>query len=180
MNAKKIIKGIVGLGVMSGVAYLAYKIGESNGEINERYRDKGDEDIDIDNEEDNLSYDEPDDGCVAPSDNADCYHYESINNSNLYGDDETKLTKQDVLRKYEPFESIYIAGAEQSKLRILLLHLAITKYFTRKEVINYFGGDEDIADEVLRKYEYAGYIKKYDKYKFRCLLTTEEYCRLVE
>ena len=180
MNAKKMIKGIVGLGVISGVAYLAYKIGESNGEINERYRDKGDEDIGIDNEEDDFSYDEPDDGCVAPSDKDKDYYDEPISNGSLYGDDETKLTKQDVLRKYEPFDSIYVSGVEQSKLRTLLLHLAITKYFTRKEVINYFGGDEDIADEVLRKYEYAGYIKKYDKYKFRCLLTTEEYCRLVE
>ena len=33
MNVKKIIKGIVGLGAMAGVAYAAYKFGESNGKI---------------------------------------------------------------------------------------------------------------------------------------------------
>ena len=38
MNVKKIIKGIVGLGAMAGVAYAAYKFGESNGKINERFR----------------------------------------------------------------------------------------------------------------------------------------------
>lgn len=72
MNAKKFIKGIIGLGVMSGVAYLAYKVGESNGEINERFRDKyGNEDDE--EEADNYygtcfepKYDEPDDGCIAP------------------------------------------------------------------------------------------------------------------
>ena len=40
MNVKKIIKGIVGLGAMAGVAYAAYKLGESNGKINERFREK--------------------------------------------------------------------------------------------------------------------------------------------
>lgn len=47
MNAKKIIKGIVKLGVMGGIAYAAYKLGECNGEVNERMREKyGDEDED--------------------------------------------------------------------------------------------------------------------------------------
>ena len=40
MNVKKIIKRIVGLGAMAGVAYAAYKLGESNGKINERFREK--------------------------------------------------------------------------------------------------------------------------------------------
>ena len=49
MNAKKIIKGIVKLGVMGGIAYAAYKLGECNGEVNERMREKyGDEDEDED------------------------------------------------------------------------------------------------------------------------------------
>ena len=55
MNVKKIIKGIVGLGAMAGVAYAAYKFGESNGKINERFREKyGDDedDIELDDDED--------------------------------------------------------------------------------------------------------------------------------
>lgn len=81
MNAKKIIKGIIKLGVMGGIAYAAYKLGECNGEVNERMREKyGDKDedgigSDDDEEEaDNYygtcfesKYVEPDDGCLAPA-----------------------------------------------------------------------------------------------------------------
>lgn len=78
MKVKKIIKGIMGLGAMAGVAYLAFKVGESNGEINERFRQKyGDDDLRFDDDEDEFSFygtmDEPDDECLAPDDeqNAD-------------------------------------------------------------------------------------------------------------
>ena len=78
MKAKKFIKGIMGLGAMAGVAYLAFKVGESNGEINERFRQKyGDDDLRFDDDEDEFSFygtmDEPDDECLAPDDeqNAD-------------------------------------------------------------------------------------------------------------
>ncbi len=72
MNAKRIIKGIVKLGVMGGIVYAAYKLGECSGEVNERMREKyGDEDED--EEKDNYygtcfepKYDEPDDGCISP------------------------------------------------------------------------------------------------------------------
>lgn len=68
MNVKKIIKGIIGLGAVSGVAYLAYKVGECNGEMNERIHamaDVGDDDYNF------SDYDEPDDGCIAPADSAE-------------------------------------------------------------------------------------------------------------
>lgn len=78
MKAKKFIKGIMGLGAMAGVAYLAFKVGESNGKINERFRQKyGDDDLRFDDDEDEFSFygtmDEPDDECLAPDDeqNAD-------------------------------------------------------------------------------------------------------------
>jgi len=68
MNAKKIIKGIMGFGIMSGVAYLAYKVGEGNGEINERFLESYDDNIDdIDADEEYNFYDEPDDECLAPA-----------------------------------------------------------------------------------------------------------------
>ena len=38
MNVKKIIKGIIGLGAIGGVAYAAYKLGESDGRFNEIHR----------------------------------------------------------------------------------------------------------------------------------------------
>lgn len=78
MKVKKLIKGIMGLGAMAGVAYLAFKVGESNGEINERFSQKyGDDDLRFDDDEDEFSFygtmDEPDDECLAPDDeqNAD-------------------------------------------------------------------------------------------------------------
>lgn len=73
MNAKKIIKGIVKLGVMGGIAYAAYKLGECNGEVNERMREKyGDDDedgigSDDDEEHHHMMFTEPDDGCLAPA-----------------------------------------------------------------------------------------------------------------
>ncbi len=67
MKIKKIIKGIIGIGAVGGIAYAAYKLGESNGEVNERFRQKYDDD-----DEDGYNlYDEPDDGCIAPA-NKDC------------------------------------------------------------------------------------------------------------
>lgn len=77
MKAKKFIKGIMGLGAMAGVAYLAFKVGESNGEINERFRQKygDDDDLRFDDDEDEFSFygtmDEPDDECLAPDDEQD-------------------------------------------------------------------------------------------------------------
>lgn len=62
MNAKKIIKGIMKLGIVSGIAYLAYKIGECNGEHNERVRQLADTD-----DEEYFDFDEPDDGCISPN-----------------------------------------------------------------------------------------------------------------
>ena len=78
MNAKKIIKGIVKLGVVGGIAFAAYKLGECNGEVNERMREKyGDEDDDgigSDDDEDDYRFydnmDEPDDWCLAPASGA--------------------------------------------------------------------------------------------------------------
>ncbi len=62
MNVKKIIKGIVGFGVMGGVAYAAYKLGECSGEMNECIHNMAD----IGDDNCNYDYDEPDDGCFAP------------------------------------------------------------------------------------------------------------------
>ena len=74
MNIKKIIKGIIGIGAVGGIAYAAYKLGESNGEVNERFRQKYDDDEDeynFDDDEDSYNLydnmDEPDDGCIAPN-----------------------------------------------------------------------------------------------------------------
>lgn len=63
MNTKNIIKSIVGLGVMSGVAFLAYKVGENEEKTNERKRIWDER---YDDDYDSFSYDEEDDMCIAP------------------------------------------------------------------------------------------------------------------
>ena len=85
MNVKKIIKGIIGLGAIGGVAYAAYKLGECSGEVNERFREKyGDDDedsINLDDDEDEIRFydnmDEPDDECLAPAHEAADYNFVS-------------------------------------------------------------------------------------------------------
>ena len=185
-NVKRIIKGIVSLGVMGGAAYLAYKLGENNGESKEKIRSmaefEDDEDIELDEDDDFRFYDnmdEPDDGCLASDERENGYKFKPVEPFSIY-DDDIKQSKSDLLKKYSPFERIFIAGVERGKLRTLLLHLAIIKCFDRDEIVRYFDGDERTADAVIQKYEDAGYITKHGKYKFRCLLTTDEYCRLVD
>jgi len=74
MKAKKIIKVIAKLAAVSGVAFVAYKLGECNGESKERIRQKYDDENDEDYNfimRDNFcnldDYDEPDCGCIKPS-----------------------------------------------------------------------------------------------------------------
>ena len=57
MNIKRIIKAVMGLGVVTGVAYIAYKVGECSGEFNEYEDDYNDY---------YCNMCEPDDGCIAP------------------------------------------------------------------------------------------------------------------
>jgi len=185
-NVKRVIKGIVSLSVMGGAAYLAYKLGESNGESKERIRSMAefddDEGIELDEDDDFRFYDnmdEPDDGYLAPAEKENRYKFKPVEPFSIY-DEDIKPTKSDLLKKYSPFERIYIAEVERGKLRTLLLHLAIIKCFDRSEIVRYFDGDERTADAVIQKYEDAGYITKHGKFKFRCLLTTDEYCRLVD
>ena len=105
-NVKKIIKGIVGLGVMGGTAYLAYKLGESNGESKERVRAMAefddDEDIELDEDDDDYRFydnmDEPDDGCLAPDDRENGYKFKPAEPVSLYVGYDTKPTKRDVLK----------------------------------------------------------------------------------
>ena len=64
MNAKKIIKAVAKLAAVSGVAFVAYKLGECNVESRERIRQKYDDEDDYYSLSD---YDEPDCGCIKPS-----------------------------------------------------------------------------------------------------------------
>ncbi len=151
MKAKKIIKGILGLGVVSGVAYLAYKIGEGNGEINERFRDKyGD---DEDDEDFNFyDYDEPDDGCITPADRGkpvctmeDLKEMTSVEESS-----------SEQKNNFAPLNSITTVPAKN--LRNLLLYSISKKYISNKFIRDYLDVDHDKAAEILAEFQQAGYI----------------------
>ena len=64
MSTKKIIKAVAKLAAVSGVAFVAYKLGECNSESRERIRQKYDDEDDYYSLSD---YDEPDCGCIKPS-----------------------------------------------------------------------------------------------------------------
>ncbi|MCM1530470.1 MAG: hypothetical protein NC093_10815 [Alistipes sp.] len=149
MNVKKIIKGVVGLGVVSGIAYLAYKVGEGCGEINERFRDVNEEnDISPDDEEDFNFYDnmdEPDDGCISP------YHTEK--------------------GKYFRLGDIDTASWDKDFLATVLLHIKMNPHITNKELRDFYEITKDEAEEILDLFEKAGYVsEKNSNYRRRVLV----------
>ncbi len=62
MKFSKAIRKIIGICAVSGVAVIAYKIGESDGRQKERHRITS-ENIDY---YDDMDYDEKDDECITP------------------------------------------------------------------------------------------------------------------
>lgn len=151
MKAKKIIKGILGLGVVSGVAYLAYKIGESSGEINERFRDKyGDDEED---EDFNFyDYDEPDDGCITPADRDKpvCKMEDLKEMTSAEG----SFSEQNC--NFAPINSI--TSVPEKSIRNLLLYSISKKYISNKFIRDYLDVDHDKAAEILTEFQQAGYI----------------------
>lgn len=147
MKFKKIIKGIIGVGVMGGVAYLAYKIGEGNDEINERYRDKyGDEDNEIEEDDDFKFYDnldEPDDGCIAPFDKHEDYsdHY------------------------FKPLNELNIKGVSHSQIEGLLFYLLRCGTFYCTDVKRFLNVTGYKAERICEALEQAGYIGRDDSQK---------------
>lgn len=146
MNVKKIIKGIVGLGAMAGAAYAAYKLGESNGKINERFREKyGDDedDIELDDNEDEFrfydNYDEPDDACLAPNKGKKPSFSVSIHN-------------------FAPLDSVKVEGISEKDMDMLVYHILLDKYTSNKQIHEWLEVDKDTAIKVIFALRKAGYI----------------------
>lgn len=139
MNVKKIIKGIIGLGTIGGVAYAAYKLGECSGEVNERFREKyGDDDedsIELDDDEDEIRFydnmDESDDECLAPSHEATAYNFVSPEK---------------------------VKGVTKPQMKKVVRNILCCKYVSNKTIRDILGVDYDKAAEVLRSLEKAGLI----------------------
>ena len=161
MNVKKIIKGIVGLGAMAGAAYAAYKLGESNGKINECFREKyGDDedDIELDDDEDEFrfydNYDEPDDECLAPK-------------------TENKPSFSGSIHNFK------VDGISEKDMDMLIYHILLDKYTSNKQIREWLEVDKDTAAKVIFALRKAGYIgDEYSNYIIPVNITTEVYFRL--
>lgn len=125
MNVKKIIKGIIGLGAVAGIAYLSYKVGESNGEVNERFREKyGDDDedsIDLDDDEDEYRFydnmDEPDDECLAPK-------------------KQNMPTFSVSMHNFASLDSVHVDGISDKDMDMLVYHISLDKYTSNKQIVS--------------------------------------------
>ena len=202
MNAKKIIKGIVKLGVMGGIAFAAYKLGECSGEVNERMREKyGDEDengIGSDDDEDDYRFydnmDEPDDGCLAPA-SAVVTPYDLGKEHNISEEvpdeppeiekplpmkENKECVKKDVTpppaRKYAPLSSIKIRGISRYEIETLLIWMLRHGAFYKTDLIYVIDAGSTKIDQICDAFLKAGYIRKEEKSrKTYCNLTKEDF-----
>ena len=167
MNVKKIIKGIVGLGAMAGVAYAAYKIGESNGKINERFREKyGDDedDIELDDDEDEFRFydnmDEPDDECLAPK-------------------KQNMPTFSVSMHNFASLDSVHVDGISDKDMDMLVYHISLDKYTSNKQIREWLEVDRNTASKVIAALRKAGYVgDEHSNYIIPVYITTEVYFRL--
>ena len=193
MNAKKIIKGIVKLGVMGGIAFAAYKLGECSGEVNERMREKyGDED------ENGIG---SDDGCLAPASvavtpyNIGKEHIisEVVSAEKCEVPDEPhekekplpqkenkECVKKEVVpppvRKYAPLSSIKIRGISRYEIETLLIWMLRHGAFYKTDLIYVIDAGSTKIDQICDAFLKAGYIRKEEKSrKTYCNLTKEDF-----
>ena len=169
MNVKKIIKGIIGLGAVGGVAYAAYKLGESDGRFNEIHRrmtengDEDDEDIEVEEDDDYRfydNYDEPDDECLAPK-------------------KEYMPTFTVSMHNFAPLDSVKVDGISDRDIDMLIYHISLDKYTSNKQIREWLKVDKETAAKViaaLREAEYIG--EEYPNYIIPVHITTEVYFRL--
>ena len=169
MNVKKIIKGIIGLGAIGGVAYAAYKLGESDGRFNEIHRrmtengDEDDEDIEVEEDDDYRFYDnmdEPDDECLAPK-------------------KENKPSFSVSIHNFAPLDSVKVDGISEKDMDMLVYHISLDKYTSNKQIREWLEVDKDTAAKVISALRKAGYIgDEYSNYIIPVNITTEVYFRL--
>lgn len=181
MNVKKIIKGIIGLGAIGGVAYAAYKLGESDGRFNEIHRrmtengDEDDEDIEVEKDDDYRfydNYDEPDDGCIAPID------FGKMNDAPAEKYEDSKCCSADK-DTFAPFSSVQVNGISESDFLSLLYQISARKYISNKAIREYLDVDTDKAAEVLSVLYHAGYIASETGKRIPVRLTISDYFSLI-
>ena len=166
MNVKKIIKGIIGLGAIGGVAYAAYKLGECSGEVNERFREKyGDDDsFNLDDDEDEYRFydnmDEPDDECLAPK-------------------KPIMPTVSVSMHNFASLDSVHVDGISDKDMDMLVYHISLDKYTSNKQIREWLEVDRNTASKVIAALRKAGYVgDEHSNYIIPVYITTEVYFRL--
>lgn len=187
MNVKKIIKGIMGLSAVAGIAYLSYKVGESNGEVNERFREKygdeDDEDIEVEEDDDYKfydNYDEPDDECLAPM-NGNYSHEEQ------YPDHHGTHPPIGYDENCENGDCFYVKlnaiDLDDIPTETALRALVATKhssYITNKAIRAATGCSYDTAERILILFEDAGYIsEKNNRFRHKVYIKNVELTKLI-
>ena len=186
VNFKKIIKGVIGLGAVGGIAYAAYKLGECNGEANEKFRAKYGEDdedsIESDDDEDEepldnyygscyeinrdtlskLRYDEPDDGCIAPLNDSvsasyDDYYPDHHSFRSPVGYDDSCENDDHVFIR---LNGIYLDDIPMTTAFRALVAVKNTTSVTNKAIRKATGCSYDTAERLLILFENAGYISE--------------------
>lgn len=169
MNVKKIIKGVIGLSAIGGIAYAAYKLGESDGRFNEIHRrmtengDEDDEDIEVEEDDDYRfydNYDEPDDECLAPK-------------------KEYMPTFTVSMHNFAPLDSVKVDGISDRDMDMLIYHISLDKYTSNKQIREWLKVDKETAAKVIAALREAEYIvEEYPNYIIPVHITTEVYFRL--
>lgn len=207
MNVKKIIKGIIGLGAIGGVAYAAYKLGECSDEMNERVHamadiEDGDGEYSEDDDEDHhlMVFDEPDDGCLAPVNEAvtssDSSKELTTNNDAPDEMDDAPVAKTKMekplpqadnpkaavkavttpVRKYAPLSSINIRGISRSEIEMLLIWMIRHRAFYKVDLTYVINAGSTKVNQIYDVFLKAGYIRKEENSKKTyCNLTKEDF-----
>lgn len=154
MKISKIIKGIVGISVISGIAYAAYRYGEFNGENSKKQRNAEDEDFDFyDNEDEDF----------------------------FTAREESEDSSEEKPHEFTPFSDVKIDGVSENKLTSLILSICSQKYITNKTIRDYFGIDSESASDVLDALINAGYIGEMTaNYRFPVLIKFSDYLNLAK
>ena len=155
MKIKKIITGILGTGVVSGVAYLAYKVGENEGRQNERLRSQVD-DLDDD---DIQFYDEPDEMCLSPKD-----------------EKHEIVTMPEIKPEFALLDSIHVDGVSASQLKTAIFSCIPKKFITVNTVRDLLDSDRSTAVSLIDAFQKAGYIgEENGNHRYPVYFTFDDY-----
>ena len=189
MNVKKIIKSIIGLGAVGGVAYAAYKLGESAGRFNEIHRrmtengDEDDEDIEVEEDDDYRfydNYDEPDDECLAPTNGNSCHKKQfpdHLADHSPVGYDEN-CENGDCF--YVRLNAIDLDDIPTETALRALVATKHSSYITNKAIRAATGCSYDTAERILILFEDAGYIsEKNNRFRHKVYIRNVELTKLI-